>query len=607
VKNICIIFIIALFAVSSAFAVDFAPTLLKLSAPSAIQYNFDGSALNIPVKVTGSPSSTLFLVYTKDKASSIININNGYLGWHTVNKVDTCIYAAQPMLLDMGTSNITWNGKDQDGKNVEKGEYTYYLFGYDSVNSKVFASPLTMNQMGVNVGYVTRDHLGNKLPRPLLVGSATNPVDSEGVAIEGGGNGNAEGYKVRSKWTLGNDPADTGLFETTQYTGFMEQATFTPSPTEADWWFQFTTDNNLLAHMRKWKWVPNGDSERDTEWGDSGEFVYSINTGADWWMTLQEMRYVGGDLLAGTQTDHSGVSTESELVMVSASEGEEMFRVDLSEWWVLLADAEAGGQAASGPNKMDVVGDNVLLGAHSTCANQMINPTAGEKEEDWNRWVNANGDYTGDHNFEEDSEKPWVCHDYNVGPYKYQIQADRNLFSAFPCFDMGAVSFGLYGPDGTGLSYHAYSGETAGGKQATNFIDDDTPYDGIYTDNVSTDSAWGGPGGHWFIGQDSVKGVIAYELVSVENDAPAAFSVAQNSPNPFNPTTTISFTNTEAGNVSIDVFNVAGQKVDTIADQFMSAGNHSVTWNASEFSAGVYFYAVKTGDFSRTMKMTLLK
>jgi len=52
---------------------------------------------------------------------------------------------------------------------------------------------------------------------------------------------------------------------------------------------------------------------------------------------------------------------------------------------------------------------------------------------------------------------------------------------------------------------------------------------------------------------------------------------------------------------------VAGQKVDTIVSGFMSAGSHTVTWDASEFSAGVYFYTVKAGEFSKTMKMTLLR
>jgi hypothetical protein len=310
------------------------------------------------------------------------------------------------------------------------------------------------------------------------------------------------------------------------------------------------------------------------------------------------MRYVGGDLLAATNTDHSGVGTEAELVMVSATDGTESFRIDLSKWWVHIEDGEKGGQAASGPNKFDVRGECVFLGAHSTCMNQMIVPTAGEDEADWNRWVNGNGDYTGDHNFEADAERPWVCHDYNA-----------NLFSSFPAFDMGAVSFGLYAPDGTGLSYYPYAGESAGGKFSTTYLDDDTPYDGMYSDFVSSGGAeapWGGPASYFFVAHDSIKGIISSE-VAVEEAGPAAFAVDQNSPNPFNPSTTINFTIPAAGNVSIDVYNVAGQKVDTIANEFMGAGSHSVTWNANGLSAGVYFYTVKTGDLSKTVKMTLLK
>jgi hypothetical protein len=431
------------------------------------------------------------------------------------------------------------------------------------------------------------------------------PTDTDLIA----GNGDEIGWRQRSKWTLGADPQDNTLFETTRWLGYSSISGYIQSPYEQDMYFAYSTTNNLQGRLSKWKWVPNGASEQDTEWGDEGEFVYGINTGAGWWVTLQGAFYAGGDLLGATNTDHSGVSSEAELVMVSADEGEEMFRIDLSQWWVSLADGEAGGQQASGPNKFDVVGDNVFVGAHSSCANNMIVPTAGEDAEDWMRWTNMNGDYTGDHNFEEDSEKPWVCHDYNVGPYKYQIRADANLFSVFPCFDMGAVTFGLYAPDGTGLSYHAMAGESAGGKLSTQILDDDTPFDGMYSDYVSsggTDAPWGGPASIHFTGHDSIKGIIS-DVVAVEENAPSAFAVAQNSPNPFNPTTTIDFTIAEAGNVSIDVFNVAGQKIDTIASGLMNAGSHTVTWNASEFSAGVYFYTVKNGDFSKTMKMTLLK
>jgi hypothetical protein len=83
--------------------------------------------------------------------------------------------------------------------------------------------------------------------------------------------------------------------------------------------------------------------------------------------------------------------------------------------------------------------------------------------------------------------------------------------------------------------------------------------------------------------------------------------VAQNTPNPFNPSTTINFTLAKTGKVSVDIFNISGQKVDTLVNTTMNAGNHTATWNASKNSAGVYFYTVKSGDYSRTMKMTLLK
>ncbi len=110
-----------------------------------------------------------------------------------------------------------------------------------------------------------------------------------------------------------------------------------------------------------------------------------------------------------------------------------------------------------------------------------------------------------------------------------------------------------------------------------------------------------------FVAQDSFKGIITNKSVGVEENASAAFSVAQNLPNPFNPTTTINFTLPEAGIVSIDVYNVAGQKVDTIVNEYMNTGSHSVVWDASGFSAGVYFYTVKSNNFTKTLKMTLVK
>ncbi len=89
--------------------------------------------------------------------------------------------------------------------------------------------------------------------------------------------------------------------------------------------------------------------------------------------------------------------------------------------------------------------------------------------------------------------------------------------------------------------------------------------------------------------------------------APAEFALSQNSPNPFNPSTTISFSLAKTGNTTIEVFNITGQKVETLINASLSAGSHSVTWNAARYSAGVYFYRITSGDFTNTMKMIFAK
>jgi hypothetical protein len=88
---------------------------------------------------------------------------------------------------------------------------------------------------------------------------------------------------------------------------------------------------------------------------------------------------------------------------------------------------------------------------------------------------------------------------------------------------------------------------------------------------------------------------------------PTQYALAQNYPNPFNPTTTVSFAIKEAGRVKLDIFNVLGQTVTCLVDEYLEAGTHSREWNATNFSSGVYFYKVSAGDFQATKKMVLMK
>jgi hypothetical protein len=255
--------------------------------------------------------------------------------------------------------------------------------------------------------------------------------------------------------------------------------------------------------------------------------------------------------------------------------------------------------------------DIAYLNHFGSCIKGAVNPTV-ENEEEFFVWINQNGDYIVDHNFEEDAKNPWVCFDFNVAPYNYTMGVDNNEFSILPCYDLGAVTMALLGPDGKGIGYYAFAGETAGWKQGVDYVDNGSAFDGIYCDNRAAGGSvdvWTANEftiGTYFVASDSFKGIITSQT-AVEEDAPAAFSVAQNVPNPFNPSTTISFNIPEASKVSVGIFNVAGQKVATTANDYMSAGNHLVTWDASGCSAGVYFYTVKAGDYAKTMKMTLVK
>jgi len=85
------------------------------------------------------------------------------------------------------------------------------------------------------------------------------------------------------------------------------------------------------------------------------------------------------------------------------------------------------------------------------------------------------------------------------------------------------------------------------------------------------------------------------------------FALQQNYPNPFNPATTFNFELPQAENVTIDIFNSLGQKIETLVNERMASGSHEVVWTASGQPSGSYFYTIKAGQYSETKKMILLK
>lgn len=125
---------------------------------------------------------------------------------------------------------------------------------------------------------------------------------------------------------------------------------------------------------------------------------------------------------------------------------------------------------------------------------------------------------------------------------------------------------------------------------------------------------WQGEGYGWdytttfaigkFDGSGGTPKVLAEET---ENTLPLTFQLNQNYPNPFNPGTTIAYTLPSATHVTLDVFNILGQRVATLVNEDQAVGAHVATWDASRHASGVYLYRITTGAATETRKMLLLK
>jgi len=615
-KKAFLMFLVFVFASSMVIAAPFSPTLLKLSVDAEIPYDFDGSTLEIPVTVSGASASPLyFLVHTKGIGSTVPNMRNGYLGWHHVCKIDTCVYLSPAFDFGVGENTVTWDGKDDDGGDVPAGEYTYYMWTMDTVTPKLKACQFQSKYGMRRTMFQDVDEAGVAMNNPLY----------------------CETIDPTARWELGSDPMDITARVTTliqQSAGQeeslgLEEINILPEgfsrphvsivcnhPDDFDYFYmRLGNKETEVGAIVKWKFIPNGEATIDTDFGENGfgmlitcPYQYEPGVVTD-----------GNYLYGGDQNQKATTDPDAEMYFVNWDGSiEEEF--DLREWWTRPDEFAQGKAMNSGPDTIRIKNGILALGCYCSCIKQLADPArymeSGDRE-DMFLYSNLNGDYILDQNFEETAAVIWACN-YPVTGYQYTYDLDSNLFSFASAYDHGAVSFGLLGPDGTGIGWMSFQGETGGWKKGNIFLDSDTPFDGIYCDNEQAggthyqDGGWQEnefTQGFYWVGYDSIKGVIS-NVVGVADEAPEAvdaITLAQNAPNPFNPTTTINFSLAKAGNTTVEIYNVAGQKVDTINNEYMETGPHSAVWEATGFSAGVYFCTVKSGDNSKTIKMTLVK
>lgn len=170
--------------------------------------------------------------------------------------------------------------------------------------------------------------------------------------------------------------------------------------------------------------------------------------------------------------------------------------------------------------------------------------------------------------------------------------------SSAPVMIFGPVNGGLYG-EHANLSDLDNSGDPVY----------TTDYRSIYTSILN----------NWFeLEVDDTETVLQgeFEELGFVNKLPVSsepetnigsFKLSQNYPNPFNPSTTISFTLASTSDVNLKVFDIKGSLVQTLIQKPMTAGDHSIQFNASNLPSGVYIYTLETSQGKLTRKMTLIK
>jgi len=92
-----------------------------------------------------------------------------------------------------------------------------------------------------------------------------------------------------------------------------------------------------------------------------------------------------------------------------------------------------------------------------------------------------------------------------------------------------------------------------------------------------------------------------------DNGVPNHYYLSQNYPNPFNSSTNIKFNLDKAADVRLAIYNILGEKIAILVDGRIDAGEHTISWDASQFVSGIYFYKFFVNDHSEARRMVLLK
>jgi hypothetical protein len=619
-----------------------------------VAYDFSGNA-EVPFTLRGTQATVYLAIYTTNQPTAGGWGGPGRPEWnggHSLLRregIPNAVRIVECGQFDEGAGTCAWDGTDWAGEDVAPGTYRLYVLGYDNITDAnwvavtgygfrmrssevkvmqgqgyMHAIPARLGGKGVEGeprGHITHGMGGGFMLYPIAPGdflAADDPFDilapyttelpDYGIVNDDGSEGQILGGQAHG---IAIDPNDFSRNWMYGYSGVgvagvtVDYASQTSEP------------------MAGFGEPPNSWQQQIAQ-GDHGSFFFSVQ----YW---DGFLYMGNGWLndppaAGIYELDSSTGEVTDIIDVSEYMVFEQYGHDPENTDVTIAASminciaidneglvmSSGGWGPSSinsvPVKVDWNGDLIYLNDRGDGFNDNI-------------WAGEAQALGVESTTDGESHSVSVSHGSNPG-FVFMTEASKGDMSRQPSYG------GVYGPDGTGI-FHAQgpnialSNHEATGS-GTNMILEDSAWDGLYIltaeKAVDAESGWNDEFGgyqiaHWPF--DVSQALIGSDFATAIAEVPSAVTPGQVElgdayPNPFNPATTIEFAVPTNGHATITVLNTQGQVVNTLVNEFVSAGTYRTTWdgmnvNGDLAAGGLYFYRLQVGDHEVTKKMTFLK
>ncbi|MEW6750440.1 MAG: FlgD immunoglobulin-like domain containing protein [Candidatus Latescibacterota bacterium] len=582
------------------------PNVLKVVAGN-VNYQFGGTAAEIPFTLDGGPAEVYLAVYSRDANPQYggAAVGVGGKGGSMIRRagMDTLIAVTSGQTFPEGANVIAWDGRDFNGGRVAPGNYTFYLFAVDNISNPTVVGP------GAHTGYWSAFAIDASQSPPVVW--APQFVNN--------------GWYVQ-RATMGTDYlANPGAWQTLDV-NWVNTRFGAPVEFRDITFFLIDPDNPNVGYMGKTAWndnaLPQGLWKVIYDPANSTLLPDESWPGASNGFISMDRRVVGGALTAAV--NHPWVGDDGrvyvanmdrvppmtpQVLVIDRTSGNIVDVIDLTDIYFHDYDGTGQNVDTSGPYGIDVDERGVYTTGfwiqpdaypgHFTLDGDVI-------------WLNKDGDGILDRYFGEeatarglDPNKDQMVNTH-VKTGKYNIA----FLSGFNLPTWGSV----VGPDGHGLFSISLPKMPVGLGTDMMWISNDSPIDGIYV---------GASNGmdlvHWpFDVARAVIGTnVSTAVTEVEGAAvPSDYALGNCYPNPFNPSTTIEFAIPQrAGEaaVTLAVFNAAGQRVNTLVAGRLQPGQYAATWDGMDasgqhVSSGVYLYRLHVGqEFVETRQMTLVR